>query len=140
MEPKQPTIDLRLGVFVPAALILVFLGAMVGVNSFQKRSQQVASAIAMTGGDPRRAPALLRQYGCSGCHTITGVAGADGKVGGSLGGLSERVYIAGVLNNTPDNLVGWIVTPPVYSPRTAMPVTGITPAEARDIAAYLYAH
>ncbi len=66
--------------------------------------------------------------------------GADGKVGPDLPALRERVYVGGVLRNTPDNLVQWIVDPQRFSPRSAMPATGITEAEARDVAAYLYAH
>ncbi len=93
----------------------------------------------MTGGDPSHAPEIMRRYGCTGCHTIPGVAGADGQVGTPLAGLRGRVYIAGVAANSPDNLVRWIVAPQAFSPRTAMPATGITEAEARDVAAYLYA-
>ncbi|TGV62302.1 c-type cytochrome, partial [Mesorhizobium sp. M00.F.Ca.ET.158.01.1.1] len=78
-------------------------------------------------------------YGCSGCHTIPGIEGADGQTGAPLTELSKRVYIAGVLENRPDNLVAWIVSPKTFSPRTAMPVTGISEREARDLAAYLYA-
>ncbi|ANL37767.1 c-type cytochrome [Rhizobium phaseoli] len=105
---------------------------------YRRRSERQAAAIAMTKGDPARAPAIFRRYGCAGCHTIPGIEGADGKVGGDLSGLRERVYIAGVLNNSADNLVGWIVTPQAYSPKTAMPATGISEAEALDLAAYLY--
>ncbi|ANL50437.1 c-type cytochrome [Rhizobium phaseoli] len=105
---------------------------------YRQRSERQTAAIAMTKGDPARAPAIFRRYGCAGCHTIPGIEGADGKVGGDLSGLRERVYIAGVLNNSADNLVGWIVTPQAYSPKTAMPATGISEAEARDLAAYLY--
>jgi cytochrome c1 len=50
------------------------------------------------------------------------------------------VYIGGTTNNSPDNLVQWIVSPQTFSPRTVMPATGITEAEARDVAAYLYSH
>ncbi len=50
------------------------------------------------------------------------------------------MYIAGVAANTADNLIRWIVAPRTFSERTAMPATGISEAEARDIAAYLYAH
>ena len=93
----------------------------------------------MTGGDPARAPALIRRYGCAGCHTIPGIPGGDGQVGSSLADLRQRVYIAGVVTNSPDNLMHWIVTPQTFSPRTAMPATGISETEARDVAAYLYA-
>ncbi|TIQ77662.1 MAG: cytochrome c, partial [Mesorhizobium sp.] len=78
-------------------------------------------------------------YGCGGCHVIPGIAGADGKVGGPLVDLRQQVYVGGVVNNTPDNLVQWIVFPQRFSSRSAMPATGISEAEARDLAAYLYA-
>ena len=48
------------------------------------------------------------------------------------------VYVGGVVTNSPDNLIKWILSPQAFSPRSAMPATGITEAEARDIAAYLY--
>lgn len=115
----------------------VLTGAAVAI--VQDRSQRSAVATAMTGGDETLAPAIFRRYGCSGCHTIPGVAGADGKVGGELSMVRERVYIGDGLNNTPDNLVRWIVSPTHFSKRTAMPVTGITETEARHVAAYLYA-
>nr|WP_245449985.1 c-type cytochrome [Rhizobium leguminosarum] len=115
------------------------LTAVALTNDYRERSERQASAVAMTRGDPARAPMIFRRYGCTGCHTIPGIEGADGKVGGDLSGLRERVYIAGVLNNSADNLVGWIVTPQTYSPKTAMPATGLSDKEARDLAAYLYA-
>jgi cytochrome c1 len=73
-----------------------------------------------------------------GCHTIPGIPGGDGKVGGPLADIRQRVYVGGVLTNTPNNLIQWIVSPQVFSPRSAMPATGISEPEARDIAAYLY--
>ena len=104
----------------------------------QQREQAVAYAI--TGGDATRAPDLLRRFGCVGCHTIPGIPGADGQVGASLAGLRERAFIAGVVRNTPENLMRWIVQPRSLSPRTAMPATGIDAEQARDVAAYLYGH
>ncbi|WP_187331735.1 c-type cytochrome [Rhizobium etli] len=114
--------------------------ALALADVYRQRSEKRAAAVAMTKGDPDRAPAIFRRYGCAGCHTIPGIAGADGKVGGDLSALRERVYIAGVLNNSADNLVGWIVMPQAHSPKTAMPATGISDQEARDLAAYLYAN
>jgi cytochrome c1 len=123
------------------ALLIITAGLIAAAAGFvrSERVQHQRVARAMTGGDPARAPALIRRYGCAGCHTIPGIPGGDGKVGASLADLRSRVYIAGVATNTPDNLVQWIVTPQALSPRTAMPATGITEAEARDVAAYLYA-
>jgi cytochrome c len=103
----------------------------------QHQSRNVA--IAMTGGDPARAPDIIRRYGCAGCHTIPGIPGGDGKAGGPLADIKGRVYVGGVAPNTADNLIAWIVSPQAFSPRSAMPATGISEADARDVATYLYA-
>jgi cytochrome c1 len=50
----------------------------------------------------------------------------------------RQTYIAGQLPNTPDNLVKWIEDPPAIEPKTAMPKLGLSEAQARDIASYLY--
>jgi cytochrome c2 len=121
------------------AIVLV-TAAWLTTEAWMAASQSKAVARALTGGDPERASILVTRYGCGGCHTIPGLPAAEGKVGPPLGGLSQRIFIAGVLPNTADNLVNWIVQPRTYSPGSAMPVTGISKAEARDIAAWLYAH
>ncbi len=121
-----------------AALIAAIVLVTVSLAS-ERRRLKVAEA--MTGGDAKQAPALIARYGCAGCHTIPGIRGADGKVAAPLDHLRERVFIAGgVLRNTPENLVGWIVAPQAYQPHAAMPRTGIEPQEARHVAAFLYAH
>jgi cytochrome c1 len=43
-----------------------------------------------------------------------------------------------MVTNTPTNMVQWIVNPKEINPRTAMPVTGISDKQARDVAAYFY--
>lgn len=97
-------------------------------------------ARALTGGDPAQGRALIQQYGCGSCHAIPGVPGARGAVGPSLAGIPSRSYIGGVLQHTPDNLVTWIMDPKAVDEKTAMPDLGVTADDARDIAAYLYAH
>lgn len=88
---------------------------------------------------PDRGARLMRQtYGCGACHVIPGVTGATGMVGPPLNEWSRRVYIAGSLANTPENLVFWIRQPQAVEPGTAMPDLGVTEPDARDIAAYLY--
>lgn len=93
---------------------------------------------ALTGGDPHRGREQIRRYGCNACHTVPGVAGANALVGPPLAGIGNRMYIAGVLSNTPENLVRWIQNPPAVDSLTAMPNVGATERDARDIAAYLY--
>jgi cytochrome c1 len=121
-------------------LTLAVVAAWLGVDAWNSQHQQSQVARVLTLGDPDSAPPLIRRYGCAGCHTIPGIAGADGQVGGSLADIRKRAYIGGVANNTADNLVHWIVSPQTFSPHSAMPATGISEAEARDIAAYLYMH
>jgi cytochrome c len=114
--------------------LLLFLAAACDVPSAEAKR----TAAALTGGDPDLGPGLMRQYGCQACHTIPGVPGADGLVGPPLGGIASRSYIAGVLPNTPENMMRWIVNPKGVDSLTAMPVTGVTQSDARHIAAYLY--
>jgi cytochrome c len=119
-----------------AALVIGSATAVAMVWQTQRQSEAIARA--MTGGNPARAPAIIRRYGCAGCHVIPGIPGGDGQVGSSLAGIRRRVYIGGVIPSSPDALVRWIVSPETFSPRSAMPATGISEAEARDVATYLY--
>jgi cytochrome c1 len=118
-----------------AVLVVVSAAAL---DEWKIHQQAGNVAVAMAGGDPDRAPDIIRRYGCGGCHTIPGIPGGDGKVGGPLADIKDRVYVGGVANNTTDNLIAWIVSPQSFSPRSAMPATGISEAEARDVATYLY--
>ena len=120
-----------------AGLARVCLGMLAGACD-GAREADAREAAAMTGGDPSRGPDLLRKYGCQTCHTIPGVVGANGLVGPPLAGIAGRSYIAGVLPNAPDNMLRWIRDPKAVDAKTAMPNTGVTPSDARHIAAYLY--
>jgi putative membrane protein len=92
----------------------------------------------LTGGTPERGRVAFRRYGCGTCHTVAKVPGATGLVGPPLDGIGARAYIAGVLTNTPDNLERWIQAPRQVDPLTAMPDVGVSPDDARDLAAFLY--
>jgi cytochrome c len=81
---------------------------------------------------------LIAAYGCGSCHTIPGVPGADSMAGPPLMHFYQRMYIAGRLPNTPENLIAWIQHPQTIEPGTAMPNLGVSEAEAHDIAAYLF--
>ncbi len=81
---------------------------------------------------------LIEHYGCGACHIIGGVSGANGHVGPDLKTFPDRRTVAGVLPNTTENLVRWIMHPQQIVPNSAMPDLGVKRQEARDIAAYLY--
>jgi cytochrome c2 len=102
------------------------------------QAKQTRRAVAMTGGDPKHALQIITQYGCAACHEIPGAKVPGGQAATPLVGVSERLYLGGAVANIPENLIGWIVNPKQFDPRTAMPVTGISQREARDVAAYLY--
>jgi cytochrome c len=97
-----------------------------------------SEAIGMTGGDPARGRVIARKYGCQSCHAIPGVEGGDARVGPPLAGVGARSYIGGVLNNTPENMVRWIMDPKKIDSLSAMPNVGVTLPDAKHIAAYLY--
>jgi len=91
-------------------------------------------------GDPVEGKRLISHYSCSSCHLIPGVTGtslASGLQGPSLEGLVSRSQLAGGVENTPQNLVKWIMDPQAIKPGTTMPKFSATEQEARDMAAYL---
>jgi cytochrome c len=81
---------------------------------------------------------LLRQFGCGSCHHIPGVVAAEGRTGPPLAGVARRVYLAGVLPNSRENMARWIRAPRDVKPATTMPALGVTEAQARDMVAYLW--
>ena len=116
-----------------ATLVMVAVIALSGCSDRRERE-----AATMTGGDPRIGRDIIARVGCGACHTIPGVAGANGLVGPPLTGIASRSYIGGVMPNTPENMMKWVLDPQAHSPKTAMPKLGLSDQEARDIAAYLY--
>ncbi|OHV64499.1 cytochrome C [Mesorhizobium sp. LCM 4577] len=126
------------GVIVGVVLLAIAIAAA-GLWIDRRERVRHESDVA-TGGVGARAVPIMTANGCSGCHTIPGVPGAQGQVGPRLdGSLAGRVYIGGVLANNPENLIRWIRSAREINPHTAMPSTRITEQQARDIAAYLYA-
>lgn len=119
-------------------LALVVAGAGGAGWWWRERQEGRDRAIQLTGGNPARGQTLIRAYGCAGCHIVPGVPGATGRAAPSLQGVAGRVWLAGVVDNTPANLIRWIEDPRAIDPRTAMPPSGAQGRDARDIAAFLY--
>jgi len=118
-------------VSMTAALLLAGCGEARLPLSPQGQAEQLDGARAEVGLQ------LIEDYGCVACHTVPGVKGPASMVGPPLENMALRAYVGGVLPNTPDNLVKWLLDPPAVDPRTAMPDVGMSAADAKHIAAYL---
>jgi cytochrome c len=131
MEANRRTVGAVIGARMGGLLALA-----IGLSGHSRAALREAAEL--TGGDPRRGQAAFRQHGCPSCHKIPGVPGAYGLIGPLLGDIASRVYIAGVLPNTPANLISWIQMPSALDERTPLPNMGITESQARDLAGYPY--
>lgn len=120
------------------ALLAVILLAAAAAGAWAWIDRTPEPVHAIEGGDVERGRDALQSYGCISCHSVPGVRGPGGHVGPPLDDWAKRIYIAGTLPNTPENLILWIQNPQSVEPGTAMPFLGVTEADARDMAAYLY--
>ena len=117
---------------LPTLALLVCTLAFAGCDESPKKVSE------FTGGNATDGKVAINHYGCASCHTIPGIRGANGLVGPPLNQIASRVYIGGVLTNTPDNMLRWLRDPPAVDPKTAMPNVHLSESDARDVAAYLY--
>ncbi|MFW2830792.1 c-type cytochrome [Sphingomonas sp. ID0503] len=81
----------------------------------------------------------IERAGCGACHVIPGLRWPRGQSGPSLEGFADQGLIAGRLPNRADTLAAFIRDAPAVLPGTTMPAMPLSDAEARDVAAYLYA-
>ncbi|HET9572430.1 MAG TPA: cytochrome c oxidase assembly protein [Methyloceanibacter sp.] len=128
-EPERRALKLHRSMPI-AAIILLLPLLLVGCRDGAQSSE--------TRGDPERGAALIGRIGCGTCHIVPGIPGATGLVGPPLDHMGSRIYIAGVLRNTPDNMIAWLRNPQAIVSGNAMPNMGLDRKQAQDIAGYLY--
>jgi cytochrome c len=131
MRKKQGVIKIFKLTFICAAFAL--FAALSACN--REQNQRISQ---VTGGDIARGRDLIHAHGCATCHTIPGIRGADGLVGPPLDRIASRAFLAGRIQNTPQNMIHWVRFPKQVDPETAMPQMEISEQEGRDITAYLY--
>jgi cytochrome c1 len=148
LRPRSGAIAGIGGLIVTAAIavVLVSMNGAFAAGTAGGTPNQLGSATA-SGAAPVVEPgsieaegaALIAAKPCVGCHTIPGIAGANGTVGPNLAGVASRAKIAGgaVNNSGPDDLKKWISNPPAEKPGTLMPNLGLTDDELNKIVAYL---
>lgn len=116
----------------------VLLACAFLASACDSRDVPTPPASPATLGNAEQGQRLLAQFQCGACHQIPGVPAARSHVGPSLANMRRQSYIAGQFPNQPGTLVRWIVDPPSMQPSTLMPAMGVSPDQARDMAAYLY--
>jgi len=123
----------------PGQLRLVTTGLWLGVALVGCGAGAAPDAreAALERAQPDRGLRLIALYQCGRCHTIPGAAGTSRPLGPPLEAFGRRSYIAGRIPNTPAALRQWLQEPQSLVPQTTMPDVGVSPADARDIAAYL---
>lgn len=110
-----------------ALVVISIVGLAACSQADQSSPGQEAAAVAE----------LITTLGCGSCHIIPGIVDAHGLVGPSLERVASRQFIAGLLRNTPDNMVAWLRDPQRIVPGNAMPDLGISEQQAKSLAAYL---
>jgi cytochrome c len=136
MMRASPALYAQMGLLsVVLTAAIVFHYARHGLQRYpQEELWRVAAA------DTEQGRVKLHQFGCGACHVIPGIGGATGRVGPPLDRIHEKIYLAGIMPHTPQNLVIWIQRPREIDPQSAMPNLGVSEQDARDMAAYLYEH
>jgi mono/diheme cytochrome c family protein len=76
---------------------LALLGALMLLGACDGEAGAKPGAI----GDPEKGAQEIAQIGCGSCHIIPGIERADGLVGPPLDHMGRRIFIAGLLRNTP---------------------------------------
>ncbi len=90
-------------------------------------------------GSPSLGQQLVITKGCGGCHTISGVPGANGVAGPNLTNVVLRPTLAGDrLPMSTDMMTRWLLDPHALKPETSMPNLGLSQQEAQDLTAFLF--
>src|ERR1019366_8361773 len=97
-------------------------------------------------GDPKKGRTLFTERGCLACHTHHGTETpepslstvalkSDAVFGPNLSQLKAKLKDGKADART--WLIQWVMNPQFHSPRSRMPITHLTTAEAADLAAWL---
>ena len=90
-------------------------------------------------GNPTIGQQLVMTRGCGGCHTVSGVPGANGVAGPNLTNVVLRPTLAGDrLPMSPEMMTRWLLDPHALKPDTSMPNVGLSQQEAQDLTAFLF--
>lgn len=119
----------------PLAWVLLVAAVLFVASCGGAQGEQRHAAI--PGGDAEAGREKIVQFGCVSCHAVPGVPSVTRGVGPDLEGFEDQLYISGQIPNRPEELIRWLLDPQALIPGTAMPSSGLSEQDARDIAAYV---
>ena len=97
---------------------------------------QQAPPVEPTDALAQQGKALFAQSACVGCHAISGVSA--GVLGPNLNHFgSRKMFAAGLMATTAENLTKWIENPAHMKPGALMPNLGMKGEQSKALAAYL---
>ena len=109
-------------------------------NTWGVAAQQpaaVATQVSAQNQQVQEGSQLFISKGCVNCHAVQGV-NTYNRVGPDLSHIGSRTSIAaGMLANTPENMIRWLRYTDTVKPGVAMPNLGLTQEEAEALTAYL---
>jgi cytochrome c2 len=117
------------------------------IAAYLTRERHAPPAAPLGGASAEAGRALFVAKGCVTCHAFTGAAGLP-KAIVPLKTMEKEVRSAAALapdlrfvraRSEPGDVVAWLLDPQALKPDTLMPRLGLTPVEARDLAAFLIA-
>ena len=102
-----------------------------------KQPAEVATEVSAQSPQVQEGSQLFISKGCVNCHAVQGV-NTYNRVGPDLSHIGSRTSIAaGMLENTPENMIRWLRYTDTVKPGVAMPNLGLTQEEAEALTAYL---
>jgi cytochrome c oxidase subunit 2 len=112
---------------------------------FDAWAAQLRAAPAPQGDQAARGAQLFNQYACGSCHLIAGTThqGSTDPESGSIAAppltnfATRQTISAGVVPNTPENLIAYLRDPQAVKPGVLMPNFRLTDDEIAALAAYL---
>ena len=115
-------------------VVAVAFAALLGACSREPGRAIQASSI----GDPARGKSTIMSSSCGACHAIPGVQQADGMVGPPLDPFRPPNHGGRLPAQHPRQRHPVDPLSPVVLPGNAMPNSGLSEGQARDVTAYLY--
>jgi mono/diheme cytochrome c family protein len=114
------------------------------IATYLAGTDETPAKLDLAGADAARGRKLMEMRACASCHAFTGVPTLAGATPAKPDekGLAAGIALAPDLRFTrdrlrPDALLAWVTSPKAIKPDTVMPDFDLTPADARDIAAYI---